>query len=865
MSLYDSSQDCVEAVFRYVQWLQNKANALSSPPTLPEDTTHEGTETTDKGEDKHTTPTNASDFNLEHNNRLAEDISTFYNELRPKLLEQLQETASNKDKEEIVLSTKFMITHYFRKRLHELQEAQYFDSKAFSASKLLALDLELDRQIFSETFRSAFETMYGANEPRHSSSRSSADHPENVSLLANLEDEKEDLWYDGLTAKKQKDWKAIAKREAKTLFPPVTWVPEYFSWAKIKSDLKSDFVAGLTVGVMLIPQGMAYAMVAGLEPIYGLYTSFVPLIIYALFGTSRQLGVGPVAIVSLLTNSALHTLGVPEEEYPAWAFLLAFLSGVITLLFGIFRLGFVVSFLGHPVISGFTSAASIIIGFSQLKHLLGVNPQSEDYFVMEVYRMLVEVPNIHWPTLLMGSGFVAILLFLKYFKMPLKIRGRRRIIHFRKIPSAVVAVVLGVLICFFIYLGIGWDNEEENTVGGIRLLGDIPPGLPAPIWPFSGISMTWGRFGELIVLSIPIVLIGYIESYSVSKFFATKNNYEINANQEAVALGLSALVGSFFRAFPPTGGLSRTAVNASSGSKSPLSSLISATVIMITLLLLTPVFQFLPRNLLGAIIITAVVKLFDTEEMKFTWKTSKVDFLVLVLSFLCTLFIGVEIGVGVAIVLSLLIVIFLSSRPRIALLGRLPGTQLYRNARNPYWKDVGMKRTKGVIILRPDYNIYFANAEFLEKTVMENIKDADDETVYALVLDFSGVGDVDSSGLHSLKEISKSLKTRDISVYIAQHKVPVRKRMERAGLIKDDVIPKEHLFHSLHQAVKEAQADVLRRSAFTVRTEGGTPENSPSVEQSQDNNNENIDKEVTHDETMEITESNIEMESHDVS
>lgn len=623
------------------------------------------------------------------------------------------------------------------------------------------------------------------------------------------EDERRDLWYYGFTEKPKIDWKSMAIKEAKTLFPPVTWVPNYFNWKNLKTDLKGDIIAGLSVGVMLIPQGMAYSMVAGLDPIYGLYSGFIPLIIYSLLGTSRQLGVGPVAIISLLTNSALHTLGVPEEEYPAWAFLLAFISGIITTLFGIFRLGFIVSFLGHPVISGFTSAASIIIGFSQVRHVLGVSPDSEEFFVMKVYRMLLEVPNIHWPTLIMGCGFIALLLFLKYFKMKVKIRGRPRVIHFRIIPSAVIAVILGLIIGSSMYFGLGWDDGNNNTVSGVRLLGEIPPGLPAPVWPFSGISLTWARFGELIVLSVPICLIGYIESYSVAKFFATKNHYEIFPNQEAIALGMCCLIGSFFRAYPVTGSLSRTALNASSGSKSPLSSIVAALIIMLTLLLLTPIFQFLPKNLLGAIIITAVMKLFDIAEMKFTWRTNKVDFAVLIMSFLCTLFIGVEIGVGIAIAISLIMVIFLSSRPRVALLGRLPGTQLYRNARNPYWKDAGIQRTKGVIILRPDYNIYFANAEYLEKTVIQNVREAQ-EDVFTVILDFSTVGDIDSSGLHALKEIYNTLETMNITLYFAFVKVPVRKRMERANMLNPQMIPEDHLFLSLHQAVSKAQADFLR-------------------------------------------------------
>jgi len=356
-------------------------------------------------------------------------------------------------------------------------------------------------------------------------------------------------------------------------FPIFDWIKTYNS-----KQFSGDLSAGLTVGVMLIPQGMAYSMLAGLPPIYGLYASTIPLIIYAILGTSRQLAVGPVAMVALLISSGVGALAsTGSSEFIALAILLALMVGVIQFSMGVFRLGFLVNFLSHPVIAGFTSAAAVIIGFSQLKHLLGLEiPRGTLHET--IYQIFENIGDINYPTLLLGIGAIIVLLLAKWIS--------------KRLPGPIIVVLLGMAIVY--YLGL----ESQ----GVKIIKDVPGGLPS----FGIPAIDQGTVLALLPIAFTIAFVSFMESIAVGKAIQAKHkDYEIDANQELISLGLANVIGSFFKAFPVTGGFGRTAVNDQAGAKTGMASIISAVLIIVSLLFLTKYFYFLPNAILGAIIVVA--------------------------------------------------------------------------------------------------------------------------------------------------------------------------------------------------------------------------------------------------------------------
>ncbi|MBG7630111.1 MAG: sulfate permease, partial [Bacteroidetes bacterium] len=361
----------------------------------------------------------------------------------------------------------------------------------------------------------------------------------------------------------------------KNILPVLGWLPNYK-----KAWLKGDLGAGLTVGVMLIPQGIAYAMIAGLPPIYGLYTAMIPQIVYAIFGTSRQLAVGPVAMDSLIVASGVGAIAAVGSEYFIFlAILLALIMGAIQVLFGIFRMGFLVNFLSKPVISGFTSAAALIIALNQLKYLFGVNMPRSNQLQVILYEAFKQINNINWPSFVIGSIGIVLIVFLKK--------------KYKKIPGSLVAVVFGVLAVKIFQL-------EQY---GVSILGEIPQGLPS----FKVPQLNREILEQLAPLGLTLALIGFLEAISVAKSIEAKHNdYKVDANKELIALGLGNMVGAFFQSYPSTGGFSRTAVNNSTGAKTPLASIFSALVVAFTLLFLTPLFFYLPKAIIASIIIVAV-------------------------------------------------------------------------------------------------------------------------------------------------------------------------------------------------------------------------------------------------------------------
>jgi SulP family sulfate permease len=509
------------------------------------------------------------------------------------------------------------------------------------------------------------------------------------------------------------------------IIPILDWLPNYKNeW------LKGDIGAGLTVGVMLIPQGMAYAIIAGLPAVYGLYASIVPILIYAVFGTSRQLAVGPVAMVSLLTATAVGSFqGLSSSDYIAYAILLALMVGVIQFLLGLFRLGFLVNFLSHPVISGFTSAAALIIGLSQLKHLLGIDLDRSHHINEIILGAFEKMGEINW--IAFGIGLVGILIIIGIKKIN------------KSLPSQLFAVIFGIAIVSLFNLGAG-----ENAV---KIVKEIPATLPKFEVPFINLDI----IQLLIPMGLTIALVSFMESIAVAKAIQTKHrDYKVIPNQELLSLGLANIFGSFFQSFATTGGFSRTAVNDQAGAKTGLAAIISAVLIIITLLFLTPLFYNLPNAILASVIMVAVFGLIDFKEAIHLWKSNRTDFFLLLATFIATLTIGIEKGIGLGVILSLVMVILKTTRPHVAVLANIHGTHFYRNI-DRFGEDVILK--EDILIVRFDAQLYFANTSFFKDKLEELVIEKGDK-LRLIVIDCESMNSIDSSGIHMLEEIIDDLE-----------------------------------------------------------------------------------------------------------
>lgn len=541
----------------------------------------------------------------------------------------------------------------------------------------------------------------------------------------------------------------------KKYLPILDWLPNYK-----KANLGGDLSAGITVGIMLIPQGMAYSMLAGLDPIHGLYAVTVPLLLYAIFGTSRQLAVGPVAMVSLLTAASIGALNPSSpEEYLYFTLTLAFLVGLIQFGMGIFRLGFIVNFLSHPVINGFTSAAAIIIGLSQIKHLFRINLPSSEH----IHEMLINIFNgiseIHWITF--GIGVLGIII-IKYGKK----------IH-KSFPAPLVAVILGILLVW------GFNLTES----GVKILGEVPSGLPS----LSSPSFDMSKWVLLLPVAFAISMVGFAESFAVAKTIQGKHkNYKLDANQELIGLGMANFGASFFQGYPVTGGFSRTAVNDQSGAKTALASIISMVLIVLTLLFFTGLFFYLPNSILAAVVLVAVSGLIDFKTPKLLWKKDKVDFAMLMITFIVTGTLGIEIGIVSGMLLSLLVVIYRASNPHIATLAKVPGTTYYRNTS----RFENLEERDDILMVRIDGPIYFANLNYIKKK-LEKWVDAK-TSLTSIVLNFESIPSVDSSGAHEFEDWIKDWKSKGINVYITGVRGPVRDILFKWHIIKE--IGENHLF-----------------------------------------------------------------------
>ena len=552
-------------------------------------------------------------------------------------------------------------------------------------------------------------------------------------------------------------------KKIKELIPILEWLPNYNS-----SRFKGDFIAGITVSIILIPQGIAYALIAGIPPIYGLYCALVPQLVYAIFGSSRQVAIGPVAMDSLIVATGVSTLALAgSDSYIAIAILLAFMVGSIQFLLGVFRLGFIVNFLSKPVISGFTSAVALTIGINQFRNLFGVDFVQSDqiqYVLEDIWFNIIDF-NVH--TTVIGLISVGVIILLRKIN--------------KKIPNALLVVVVGILTIR--YLG-----DEFSDVAIVK---DIPSGLPSFSFPEMDIS----QMKELLPIALTLVMVGYLETISIGKSLEAKQDeYKLRPNQELIALGLSNIIGSWFKAYPSTSSFSRSAINQESGATTGMASLVSVVIVLLTLLFLTPLFYHLPKTVLAAIIIVAVFGLVNIKEAIFLWKANNLDFWLLVVTFFSTLLFGIEYGIMIGVGLSLIILIFRTSRPYVAELGKVPESDFYRNRER--FNEVILDDE--VLVFRFDAQLFYANASYFIET-LELMVEEKGPRLKLIVLDAESINRVDSTGVEMLKERIRFYHKKNILFYFAGVKGPVRDHLFRGKIL--DIITLDHFYMRVNGAV----------------------------------------------------------------
>lgn len=543
--------------------------------------------------------------------------------------------------------------------------------------------------------------------------------------------------------------------------PILNWAKDYD-----RDTLTSDLVAAVIVTIMLIPQSLAYALLAGLPPEMGLYASILPLVAYAIFGTSRALAVGPVAVVSLMTAAAVGNLALQgTAEYVLAAITLAFMSGVMLLVMGIFRLGFLANFLSHPVIAGFITASGVLIATSQLKHIFGID--AHGHTMIELLGSLFENQHLTNPiTLLIGGLTVGFLFWVRkgMKSMLLGLGLKPRLADVLTKAGPVLAVVVTTFVTW------GFDLEAQ----GVKIVGEVPMGLP----PLSAPSFSAEIWGSLFVSALLISVIGFVESVSVAQTLAAKRRQRIVPDQELIGLGASNIASAISGGYPVTGGFARSVVNFDAGAETPAAGAFTAVGILLAALLLTPLLFFLPKATLAATIIVAVLSLVDFSILSKAWTYSKIDFTAVAATIFLTLGMGVEIGVSAGVALSIFLFLYKTSRPHVAEVGLVPGTQHFRNILRHE-----VETHPELVTLRIDESLYFANARFLEDYVYDRI--ACDEPIKHVVLLCSAVNEIDMSALESLEEINHRLRDVGIKLHLSEVKGPVMDRLQRSHFLDE--------------------------------------------------------------------------------
>jgi SulP family sulfate permease len=548
-------------------------------------------------------------------------------------------------------------------------------------------------------------------------------------------------------------------RRLATLLPILHWAPRY-----TRAEAGSDLFAAVIVTIMLVPQSLAYAMLAGLPPQVGLYASILPLVAYALFGTSRTLAVGPVAVVSLMTAAAVAPLAAPGSvEYVAAAAALAVLSGLVLLAMAVLRLGFLANFLSHPVISGFISASGILIAFSQAKHILGIRAEGDT--LPHIAAGLAQgIGQASLPTLAIGLAATAFLFWARRSLKPLlrRLGLGPRVADLLAKAGPLLAIVVSILVVWAFDLG----------AAGVRLVGEIPAGMP----PFAIPALDPALWLQLLPAAVLISLVGFVESVSVAQTLAAKRRQRIVANQELVGLGTANIAAAVSGGYPVTGGFARSVVNFDAGAATPLAGAITAIGILAATLFLTPLFRLLPQAVLAATIIVAVLSLVDPGAIRRTFAYSKSDFAAMAATISLVLLVGVEAGIVAGVALSLLLFLWRTSTPHIAIVGQVPGSEHFRNVERH-----AVITAPDLLTIRVDESLYFANARFLEDRILAEV--AARPELRNVVLMCSAVNMIDASALESLEAIADRLASAGVGFHLSEVKGPVTDALRRSDFL----------------------------------------------------------------------------------
>ena len=547
-----------------------------------------------------------------------------------------------------------------------------------------------------------------------------------------------------------------------------------------RNAFSNDMIAAVIVTIMLIPQSLAYALLAGLPPEAGIYASIAPIILYAIFGTSRALAVGPVAVVSLLTASAVGQVAeVGTAGYAVAALTLAFLSGAFLVLLGVLRLGFLANFLSHPVIAGFITASGILIAFSQLKHLLGVSAHGHTLpeLLLSIFENLGQTNII---TVIIGVSATAFLFWVRKGLKPMlrRLGASPKLADVLTKAGPVAAVAVTTISVWLFGL-----NDK-----GVKIVGDVPQGLP----PFTLPGLSPDLIGQLLMPAILISIIGFVESVSVAQTLAAKKRQRIDPDQELIGLGAANIGAAFTGGYPVTGGFARSVVNYDAGAETPAAGAYTAVGLAIAAVALTPLVYYLPNATLAATIVVAVLSLVDFSILKKTWDYSKADFTAVAATILLTLTMGVEVGVASGVGISILLHLYKTSRPHVAEIGLVPGTQHFRNIHRH-----NVETDPTVLSLRVDESLYFVNARFLEDLVQARVSEGC--AIKNVILMFSAVNEVDFSALESLEAINQRLTELGIGLHLSEVKGPVMDRLKAT-----------HFLHDLNGRVFLSQYDAWR-------------------------------------------------------
>jgi SulP family sulfate permease len=549
-----------------------------------------------------------------------------------------------------------------------------------------------------------------------------------------------------------------------------------------RANLPSDLVAGIVTAIMLIPQSMAYAQLAGLPPQVGLYASVVPLIIYALLGTSGQLSVGPVAITSLLVFSGVGALAEPgSPRFIQLVLLLALIVGASKLLLGVLRLGAILNFISHPVLAAFTTASALIIATGQLKYILGYKVGGE-HFYETLAQAAAGLAQVNPVTLAIGLASVALLLFFRKGLRPLLVKAGLKPLAVTLIVSGapLVTVILGTVVAWLLRL---------DQVAGVAVVGGIPAGLSPLSWPAPNLADAQA----LLPAAATIVLVSVVESIAVAKALASKRRQVVDPNQELVALGAANIAAGLFSGYPVTGGFARSVVNFQAGAVTGLASLVTAGGITLILLLFTPLFYYLPQAVLAATVIVAVFGLVDLKEPRHIWQVSRGDAITWGVTFAAVLLLGIEAGIFVGVGASLALYLWRTSRPHIAVVGRLGESEVYRNVLR-----YEVQTWPQVAAVRVDESLYFANTRYLEETLLKIV--AERPELKHLVLIGSAINFIDSSALHTLEALAQELRDAGVQLHLAEIKGPVMDELKRASFVEK--IGPERFHLTTHSAMR---------------------------------------------------------------